>query len=195
MLMKAATVKEVIDSDQGSLKAIDPGTSYAMLVEDAEFKLNTTYITTDELYDASLPMVIDWAIGTKFDTPSCNIALRHKPTYACISSNSHCLTVNDQGYLCNCTDGYEGNPYLDGCCQDIDECANQNACSKRGKCHNFEGEYRCSCPFGWRNKHNNMRECEVNVAPIIGTCDGIAALSFLAVGIYVVLERRFFLFF
>ncbi|KAF3336451.1 wall-associated receptor kinase 5-like protein [Carex littledalei] len=96
--MKAATVKEVIDSDQGSLKAIDPGTSYAMLVEDVEFKFNTTYIAINELFDATLPMVIDWAIGTKFDTPSCDIALRHKPTYACNSSNSHCLTVSGEGY-------------------------------------------------------------------------------------------------
>ncbi|XP_078151036.1 wall-associated receptor kinase 3-like [Carex rostrata] len=165
---------------------------YAMVVEKAEFQFNTSYITTDELnsYTATRPVVIDWAIENSQNT-TCDIALKTKSSYACISSNSICKNrVNGHGYLCNCSDGYEGNPYLHEGCQDIDECEYQNACPKPGKCHNFDGGYRCSCPFGWRSNHNNLRDCDLNVELVIGTAAGIVALLFLGIVIYVLRERR-----
>ncbi|XP_078150761.1 wall-associated receptor kinase 3-like [Carex rostrata] len=172
--------------------------SYAMVVEEAQFKFNITYITSDwltlspdnfTLFNSQpLPMVLDWAIGNT----TCDNALKNKSSYACRSDHSICLnSTTGSGYLCNCSDGYEGNPYLDAGCQDIDECANKNACSKQGKCHNFEGGYRCSCRFGWRSNHNNPRECDLNAALLIGTAAGIFVLLFIGfVGIYRVLERR-----
>ncbi|KAF3338506.1 putative wall-associated receptor kinase-like 16 [Carex littledalei] len=164
--------------------------SYAMVVEEAEFNFNTTYITTDVLRysNATLPIVIDWAIGNM----TCGIAQSNKSSYACRSDHSVCLnsTSGHGGYLCNCSHGYQGNPYLEGGCQDIDECANQDACSKPGKCHNFQGGYRCSCSFGWRTNHNNPGQCNLNVALVIGTAIGVVVLSFLVVGIYVVLQGR-----
>ncbi|XP_078150725.1 wall-associated receptor kinase 3-like isoform X2 [Carex rostrata] len=159
--------------------------SYVMVVEEAEFKFNTTYVTTDELSNATLPMVFDWAIGNT----TCEEAQTNKSSYACISNNTACRD-GGRGYLCNCSDGYQGNPYLHGGCQDIDECANQNACTKPGKCHNLQGGYRCSCPSGWRTNHNNPRECNLSIALVIGTAAGIAALLFLGVAIYVFRERR-----
>jgi Calcium-binding EGF domain len=53
---------------------------------------------------------------------------------------------------------------------DIDECADQNRCSKPGKCRNFQGGFQCFCPFGWHMKHNDMRGCERNLALITGVC-------------------------
>ncbi|XP_078150722.1 wall-associated receptor kinase 2-like [Carex rostrata] len=178
--------------------------SYATVVEEAAFRFQTTYVTNDELsalaltktagvgqlplfLSRKLPVLVNWAIeGT-----TCEIAQTNKSSYACRSDHSICLK-NDHGYLCNCSDGYEGNPYLDGGCQDTNECVNQNACSKPGKCHNYEGGYRCSCPFGWRSIHNNPGpgECDLNVALVTGTAAGIAALIFLGVAIYVLRERR-----
>ncbi|XP_078176255.1 wall-associated receptor kinase 2-like [Carex rostrata] len=164
--------------------------SYAMVVEEAEFNFNTTYITTDVLRysNATLPMVIDWAIGNM----TCDIAQTNKLSYACRSDHSVCLNSSSGhgGYLCNCSHGYQGNPYLEGGCQDIDECADLETCSKSGKCHNFQGGYRCSCSFGWRTNHNNPEQCDLNMALVIGTAIGVVALSFVAVGIYVVLQRR-----
>ncbi|XP_078151190.1 wall-associated receptor kinase 3-like [Carex rostrata] len=171
--------------------------SYATVVEETEFKFRTTYVTTKVLgnftssgyYIAKTwPMVLDWAIRNT----TCDTALKNKFTYACRSDHSICLTISGRGYLCNCSNGYEGNPYLDGGCQDINECVNPNACSKPGKCHNFEGAYRCSCPIGWRSNHKKSGpgECDLNVALVTGTAAGIAALLFLGVAIYVLLERR-----
>ncbi|KAF3341635.1 putative wall-associated receptor kinase-like 16 [Carex littledalei] len=93
--------------------------SYAMIVEEAEFKFNTTYITTDKLHDTTdqpLPMVIDWAIGNM----TCDIAQKYKSSFACRSDHSDCLnSISVGGYLCNCSNGYQGNPYLPGGCQGL----------------------------------------------------------------------------
>ncbi|XP_078150875.1 wall-associated receptor kinase 3-like isoform X3 [Carex rostrata] len=170
--------------------------SYGMVVEAAQFKFDTTYITTDWLsssskqgplsYFPTLRMVVNWAIGNT----TCDMAQKNKSTFACRSDHSICLTISGHGYLCNCSDGYEGNPYLHGGCQDIDECEYQNACSKPGKCHNFEGGYRCSCPSGWRSNHNNPRDCDLNVALLVGIAASMVAVLLLGIVIYVLLERR-----
>jgi hypothetical protein len=92
--------------------------SYAVLMEAEAFRFNTTYINTNkfnETYRGRVPMMLDWAVR---DVKSCDVAKLNKTgTYACLSSNSKCVdSTNDQGYICNCTNGYEGNPYLrDGC--------------------------------------------------------------------------------
>ncbi|KAL2546234.1 Wall-associated receptor kinase-like 9 [Forsythia ovata] len=45
---------------------------------------------------------------------------------------------------CFCREGFEGNPYLDEGCQDIDECSNSNQNFCHGGCTNTVGSYRCS---------------------------------------------------
>ncbi|AAD34678.1 putative wall-associated receptor kinase-like 8 RLK-Pelle-WAK family [Arabidopsis thaliana] len=53
-------------------------------------------------------------------------------------------TFFEDSYQCSCHNGYEGNPYIPGGCQDIDECRDPhlNKCGKR-KCVNVLGSYRC----------------------------------------------------
>nr|CAB3487660.1 unnamed protein product [Digitaria exilis] len=93
--------------------------SYAVLMEAEGFNFSTTYINTTKFNDTNIgraPTVIDWAI--RDETTSCEVAKRNETgTYACLSSNSECLvSPNGPGYLCNCSKGYEGNPYVpDGC--------------------------------------------------------------------------------
>ncbi|XP_078167787.1 wall-associated receptor kinase 3-like [Carex rostrata] len=150
------------------------------------FVFSSDYITTNKLYNQSMPVVFDWAIGNE----TCEIAKGNRSSYACISDNSVCIdSSNGPGYFCNCSTGYDGNPYLKGGCQDIDECANKNQCSK--KCHNLPGTYRCSCPPIMRLKKNTPAgDCELYVPFLIGIGVGILLLVFVGFCIYMAFERR-----
>ena len=55
-------------------------------------------------------MALDWAIGNE----TCEEVRKKKETNACME-NSYCYNSNNgDGYLCNCSQGYQGNPYI-GC--------------------------------------------------------------------------------
>ncbi|KAF7101110.1 hypothetical protein CFC21_102506 [Triticum aestivum] len=67
--------------------------------------------------------------------------------------NSECLVYHKPddsrgGYTCQCWHGYEGNPYVQHGCQDIDECTSQGEYSCFGQCINLIGSYTCTCPHG-----------------------------------------------
>ncbi|PIA65121.1 hypothetical protein AQUCO_00100547v1 [Aquilegia coerulea] len=59
---------------------------------------------------SNIPMVVNWVVANQ----TCEDAQRDPKTFAC-KENSDCYhSVDGNGYLCNCSNGYEGNPYL-GC--------------------------------------------------------------------------------
>ncbi|KAH6758256.1 hypothetical protein C2S51_018491 [Perilla frutescens var. frutescens] len=62
----------------------------------------------------SIVLALDWRIGTV----TCNEAQRNLTTFAC-KGNTTCVDVDATigGYLCNCSKGYQGNPYLSPGCQ------------------------------------------------------------------------------
>ncbi|CAM0943404.1 unnamed protein product [Alopecurus aequalis] len=149
--------------------------SYAVLMEAASFNFSTSYIRNtnfNDTYDGRVPMVADWAIR---DVKSCDIAQSNSTSnYACLSSNSVCIdSRNDNGYMCNCSGGYKGNPYLLDGCQDVNECSN-NPCPSGGVCHNTAGGFWCSCRVG-RKLENDT--CNLDTRFIIG----LAVLFVLAV--------------
>jgi Wall-associated kinase len=123
------------------------------------------------LYKPSL-IQLDWAIGNK----SCEDS-RNDISFVC-RNNSNCYdSPSIPGYLCNCTQGYKGNPYeKDGCTgiipnflvpenyhwlkmyiltkwfllcfSDINECLESDSNPCVGNCLNLPGNYTCSCPPG-----------------------------------------------
>ncbi|CAD6246092.1 unnamed protein product [Miscanthus lutarioriparius] len=85
------------------------------------------------------------------------------------------------GYTCECSDGYQGNPYVgdDGldACQDIDECTSPERYNCYGDCKNTPGSFICMCPDGYvgnasfPNGCQDIKECENPEAhSCYGTC-------------------------
>nr|DAD42622.1 TPA_asm: hypothetical protein HUJ06_000852 [Nelumbo nucifera] len=125
--------------------------AYAFLVDSEWYNFSVSDLRGyKDFYNRNrqnVPMVLDWAI----ENYPCENVSRSDPSYAC-RNNSECFnSPNGRGYLCNCSLGYQGNPYLDDGCQDVDECADPatNECkAPLAICTNMPGGYNCSCPDG-----------------------------------------------
>ncbi|CAL5011945.1 unnamed protein product [Urochloa decumbens] len=83
-----------------------------------------------------VPVVLDWVIGKT----SCG--------GTCVSTNSFCNKTGG-GYVCQCENGYRGNPYVVDGCTDINECVLQET-KCYGVCTNLQGSFSCVCPRGTR---------------------------------------------
>ncbi|KAF2950147.1 putative wall-associated receptor kinase-like 16 [Oryza sativa Japonica Group] len=166
--------------------------SYAALVETESFSFSTEYITTmrfNDTYEGQQPLVLDWAIGDV----SCEVA-KNMTSYACHSGNSICVdSKNGPGYLCNCSEGYQGNPYLPDGCTDVNECEqNPSPCTKGETCRNTIGWYYCSrpsCPLG-RKLARETNTCNPDINLIIGICIGSVALVITIFFMRLMFERR-----
>ncbi|KAG0543292.1 hypothetical protein BDA96_02G177500 [Sorghum bicolor] len=165
--------------------------NYAVLMEAAAFSFSTTYVNTTKFFDmdaGQAPVVLDWSIRN--DT--CQVAqMNLTGTYACLSTNSKCVdsTSGSPGYVCNCSLGYEGNPYLPGGCQDVDECNQVRPCPSDGVCHNTVGGYRCSCRAG-RKYSEQSNSCILDTVIVVGVTMGFLALMIFCFCGYMVLQKR-----
>ncbi|KAI4973839.1 hypothetical protein ZWY2020_041620 [Hordeum vulgare] len=135
--------------------------SYSFVVEEEWFKFDPSYASSTDFaskYADGVPLVLDWVAGNG----SCSETSKMGSQYACKAMNSECIDVsNGPGYRCNCSQGYEGNPYLQGGCQDINECEppNQSLYPCKGNCRNTDGSYTCSCPPGFKSDDPKTIPC------------------------------------
>ncbi|TVU47884.1 hypothetical protein EJB05_07500, partial [Eragrostis curvula] len=136
--------------------------SYGFLVDREHYTFRRADLKMDR--DSMMPVWLDWAIRPPNDTDTltCADANKNGTSYACKSQNSNCTdAVNGPGYSCQCADGYEGNPYIDGGCTNINECMDPTKYTCYGRCEDTEGSYKCTCPRGSHGKPKEAR-CEPN---------------------------------
>ncbi|KAL6206497.1 hypothetical protein ACLB2K_023745 [Fragaria x ananassa] len=131
--------------------------SYAFIEEQGLFNFSSSSFELN--YRVQLPMVLNWAIGNEADP--CDQAQNRKD-FAC-KANSKCVNRafnGSAGYLCQCSPGYEGNPYHPDGCKDIDDCKAPNLCPN-GDCVNqlFPQNYTCSCHKGYKKDRTNDKNC------------------------------------
>ncbi|KAK3155533.1 hypothetical protein QOZ80_2BG0204430 [Eleusine coracana subsp. coracana] len=145
--------------------------------------------------DFAVPLVLDWAIR---NVGNCSAAKRNMTDYACRSTNSDCVeSTNGAGYRCNCSQEYEGNPYLDGGCRDIDECEPQNPCF--GVCTNTAGHYTCACEQGkigdayTKNGCRDKDKFTPALKVVTGIIVGVISALFICLGLYIWFQKRKFI--
>ncbi|KAG1355411.1 wall-associated receptor kinase 1 [Cocos nucifera] len=138
-----------LQSIQTAYKGLgQPSCSQAFFVNQSSFKFSTDMLLAlmqDEPISQDRYLVtLDWAIGNE----TCEEARLKDETYAC-KKNSYCYTsANGVGYRCNCSLGYDGNPYAADGCTDINECMDPQLNPCVGLCINEPGSVSCACPHG-----------------------------------------------
>lgn len=119
---------------------------YMAVMETAAFRFSTTYLNSkvfNDTYKGQAPVVMDWVITRE----TCKDAKRNTSSYACVSSNSYCVDINGQGYRCNCSSGYEGNPYIeDGCTGPVLLLLMPPISAMRWNMHKYTGEFHLYMP-------------------------------------------------
>uniref|UniRef100_R7VYL1 Wall-associated receptor kinase 3 n=1 Tax=Aegilops tauschii TaxID=37682 RepID=R7VYL1_AEGTA len=110
------TSEPVPDIYDSTIQSFSP-CSYSFVVEEEWFKFDPSYASSTDFaskYADGVPVVLDWVAGNG----SCSETSKMGSQYACQAMNSECIDVsNGPGYHCNCSQSYEGNPYLQGGCK------------------------------------------------------------------------------
>ncbi|KAK6161858.1 hypothetical protein DH2020_001699 [Rehmannia glutinosa] len=129
-------------NNHANIQNINP-CGYSFLADQNSYTFNTFDLSDSSFVNRiieNVPLVIDWEIGNQ----TCNTS-----EIIC-KGESVCVDIGTSlgGYRCNCSRGYQGNPYLSPGCQDINECE-FSPCHPEAICVNLPGSFGCSCPLNY----------------------------------------------
>ncbi|KXG28453.1 hypothetical protein SORBI_3005G124700 [Sorghum bicolor] len=114
-------------------------------------------ITDPELVDGPLDLqrhnsadiylaTLSWAIPNQLN---CKRAMEDKATYACVSNHSICQEAPIGGYVCTCSQGFDGNPYVvNGCILPASPSPEYETMQPKANCPTSCGNVTVSFPFG-----------------------------------------------
>ncbi|KAJ1288955.1 hypothetical protein BS78_02G128400 [Paspalum vaginatum] len=134
--------------------------------------------------------------GTPADNSTCPA---DAAATACKSSHSSCRNVSTatrSGYVCDCQDGYTGNPYLTGGCQDINECERPEEHGCYGECTNIDGTFECRCPPGTHGDHTlihgcvDVRSSSPGLSIGIGVGSGVGVMLLVLIVIFITRKHK-----
>ncbi|KAF8673229.1 hypothetical protein HU200_048781 [Digitaria exilis] len=167
--------------------------SYAFVAEKGWYSFRRRDLTRvanktfkDRVGDRTIPLVLDWAI-------------RESGAPACVSAHSYCINATQgHGYLCNCSTGYMGNPYVIGGCTKSDPARYEKLypCYSGSTCHDTEGDYICKCKFGHKGDGKSNKGCQLifpeYAIAIVGTFVGSVLACFMIMEIKRRKQKKFF---
>ncbi|TVU50189.1 hypothetical protein EJB05_01551, partial [Eragrostis curvula] len=167
---------------------------YAFIVEKGNYTFRASDLTSMP-QNQTMPLLFDWAIrDNRTKSVSCSQAI-NRPDYACASRMSECVdATNGPGYFCNCTKGYEGNPYVTDGCTNVNECLRPDLYPCHGNCYDTEGSYDCKCPSGYESYGGDPKKNECNpklsrsAKLAIGISVGTFGLIVILLGIWNILR-------
>ncbi|CAN6287446.1 unnamed protein product [Urochloa humidicola] len=155
----------------------------------------------------AVPLVLQWTVNNVSSSSSSSQAQQRgddgspacSPAAAerlCRSANSECATNGNSDYSCQCRVGYDGNPYLDGGCQDINECKQPPEVSGCfGDCTNTEGGFVCRCPPRTHGDHTQKGGCVPSLwtgfSAAIGLGSGAGLILLVLIGIFVARKLKY----
>ncbi|KAH6777883.1 hypothetical protein C2S51_009195 [Perilla frutescens var. frutescens] len=170
---------------------------YGFVGEQGSFVFRATDLSDPNFVDrirTTVRIVLDWRIGNL----SCAQA-KDSSDYAC-KVNSYCIDSDTGlgGYRCSCSNGYQGNPYLNQGCI-VDKCSDPNLNDCKKICVSSVGSFNCSCPNGehgdGRNKGTGCIPYNSNhqfPATKLALGAGLGFLSLVIVGtsLYLYIKKR-----
>ncbi|KAF3341183.1 Wall-associated receptor kinase 4 [Carex littledalei] len=166
--------------------------SYVFLADSNWFQFDNSYLTRTN--DFKVKVGMDWAVR---NVGNCSYAKRNMTDFACRSLNHDCYNSdNGAGYLCNCSEGYQGNPYITEGCQDINECELKKEYPCYGDCTNTIGGFNCTCPRGTEGNATTKDGCRkkdnftLALKIVTGASVGVFLVAFAGFWMYLGMQKR-----
>ncbi|XP_044392243.1 wall-associated receptor kinase 3-like [Triticum aestivum] len=167
--------------------------------------------TGQSVAELEVPMVLQWTVKQGLAVANfsltgnggCSGEVTHN---LCKSKHTVCVNLGDEdGYICQCWFGHDGNPYVTDGCKDVDECEQAEQYGCFGECTNLPGTFDCRCPPGTHGNHTIPGGCAKSTKDLsigIGVGSGAAVVLFILLAFFLgqklkhrrkqMMKRKFF---